>query len=86
MKIAIFKNIEYEFESVSGESSEGREGYVRITEYIDVEFERLEDKEIVEKQVDCLREVKKKIQAETEVKIGEVDRRIGELLSLPQGI
>lgn len=85
MKIALFKSIEYGYESVSDDSYETLDGVVRLTKYIDVEFERLEEAEINAKQVSILKEVKKKIQAETELKLVEVDRKIGELLALPQG-
>ena len=82
MKVAIFKNIQYNSESVLTEEFESIDGYVRVTEYADVEFIRLKDKSVTTKEVATLEGVKKKILAETEVKIGSIDRRIGELLAL----
>ncbi|MEE9193109.1 MAG: hypothetical protein V3U21_01105 [Thermodesulfobacteriota bacterium] len=86
MKVAIFKSIEYGHESANDDGLEDVEGYLRITEYIDVEFVPIDRSEIVTKEISILKEVKKKIQAETELKLVEVDRKIGDLLALPEDI
>lgn len=84
MKIAKFKSLEHGFDSFSGDELEECEGYIRTTEYVDVEFPPLKNEDIVKNQVSALNEVKKGIQAATQLKINEVDRQIGELLALPQ--
>lgn len=83
-KVAIFKNVEYGYESVCEDSFETMNDYVRTTEYVEIEFTRLGSDELVKKEIATLESAKKKIQAETEVKLGEIDRRIGDLLALPQ--
>ncbi len=84
MKIAKFKSIEHGFESIDSESIEKLNGYVRMTKYVDVEFLSLERNFIAEKEANILNDVKKKIQADAQVKLNEIDRRISELLALPQ--
>ncbi len=84
MKIAKFKCIEHGFESIDSEQIERLDGYVRLTKYIDVEFVSLEHNCIAEKEANILKGVKKKIQADVQVKLNEIDRRISELLALPQ--
>ncbi len=84
MKLAIFKSIEHGFNTIDDEDFESINRYVRISEFVDVEFPLLPKGDLVVKEVSLLREAKKKIQAETEIKLNNVDRKIGELLALPQ--
>lgn len=41
MKIAIYKNIQHDFETICKEDFECLPNYTRITEFVDVEFPRL---------------------------------------------
>ncbi len=84
MKIAKFKSIEHGFESIDSESIEKLNGYVRMTKYVDVEFVSLKYNCIAEKEANILKDVRKKVQADAQVKLNEIDRRISELLALPQ--
>ena len=86
MKVAIFKNMGLGFESVAEKTLEGADDYVRITEYVDVKFTPLKNADVANSQIALLNAAKKKIQAETEIKLGELDHRIGELLALPQSV
>lgn len=86
MKIAKFKSIEFGHHIFTDEGFEECDGYLRISEYIDVDFQPLENKEIIVKHVDALKDMKKKIQADTEVKLVEIDRKIGDLLALTHDI
>ena len=86
MKVAIFKNLEHNFTCVNDDGLEGCESYVRLSEYVDVDFPLLSNEDVVAKQVDALEEAKKNIQAQTERKLTEIDRQIGELLALPQQV
>jgi|GEM_PF-5965127 len=82
MKLALFKNIEYDFEIVSTDVSEGHQEYVRVSEYVDVDFPRLDGPDVVLQQIERLREQKKRIQAGTEAELNRIDQRIGDLLAL----
>ena len=86
MKIAIFKNAEHGFDSCQDESFEDLDGYIRVTEYVEVKFVPLEHSVVAAKEVAILREVKKSLQVQTELKLGDIDRKIGELLALPQEV
>lgn len=83
MKIATFKNLESDFDTIGEEVFESINGYVRTSEYVDVEFPPLPHEDVVTKQVNALEEAKKNIQAKAELQLTEIDRRIGELLALP---
>ncbi len=84
MKLAIFKSIEHGYQTIDDEDFESINGYIRISEFVDVEFPLLPTGDLIAKEVSLLRDEKKKIQAETEIKLNNVDRKIGELLALPQ--
>jgi len=86
VKIAKFKDTEYGYESVCVEEVERCDGYIRISEYVDVEFPPLKHKEVVLKEVEALEKQKTKVQAEAHNKTTEIDRRIGELLALPSEV
>jgi len=83
MEIAIFKNIELDFETIEKKSFEDVPRYVRMSEYIDIDFVMLKPDTVAAKEVSILKDAKKKIQAETELKLNNIDRKIGELLALP---
>lgn len=83
MKIAIFKSVEHGFESVCEESVGILDSYIRVTEYVDADFVRLNSADVTAKEISVLRAAKKKIQAETSVTLDGLDKKIGDLLSLP---
>lgn len=83
MKIAIFKNLEFGFETPSTDDLDDHQNYIRLTEYADVEFTPLDNGELTNKQIDFLKAKKKEIQAETEIKLNKIDVQISKLLALP---
>lgn len=86
MKIAMFRNIECGFKTIDHKSLESLGDYIRLTEYVDVEFKSLDHGDVVAKEIAILRDVKKKIQAQTELKLQSVDQKIGDLLALPSAM
>ena len=86
MKIALFKNVELDFETVCGGEMEDCENYVRTSEYINVEFPPLANDEIIAQQIEILEQAKQNVQAQAERKLTELDHQIGKLLALPQAI
>lgn len=80
----MFRNIEFGYKTFYDESLLKSNGYIRLTEYMDVEFVNLKNIDISAEEVNSLMDMKKKIQAETKFKIKDLDRRICELLALPQ--
>lgn len=83
MKIALYKNLEYNYETVLvTEGMEDNASYVQISEVVDIEFKKLPDDVVVNAQVDSLKEMKKKAQADCEVKTQAIDAEIGKLLAI----
>ena len=83
MKLAIFKNLPNDFETYQEECFENYEDYVRISEYVDVEFPPLKNADVLNKQVAALKKAKQDIQAATELKLQDIDYKISKLLALP---
>lgn len=86
MKLALYKNVmsstvELIFEELDGEYLDD---YVRISEFGDVDLPPLDNEKIVKEQVSKLREEKKRVQAETQMNLNIIDRKISRLLSLPE--
>jgi hypothetical protein len=71
MRLAIFKNIACNFETVAEKNMEACEDYLRISEYVDVDFPPREDSEIVNNEIASLEE-----------DMNQLKRKIGELLAL----
>ena len=85
MKIALFKNTKYDFESIGGEKHEENDEYIRLTHYVDVYFEPLDAQEVILKQVDALKSAKQNLQAQLTHEMNEIDHKISRLLALPPG-
>ena len=86
MKIALYKGITYDTEIIlqhNQYTDEDDSEFVRISEVMEVDFVILKNEEVVNKQIAILEKAKTDIQAKTQIKLNELDRRIGELLALP---
>ena len=85
MKIALFKNTKYDFESIGTEQRAKNDEYIRLTHYVDVDFEPLDTQEVILKQVDALKATKQNLQAQLTHEMNEIDHKISRLLALPPG-
>lgn len=83
MKVALFKHVEYGFEGVFLGSFEDSDEYVRVTEYVDIEFTRLPDSETVKKSLAIIDKAADAVREELGRKLDGLDRRRQELLALP---
>jgi hypothetical protein len=90
MKIALFKNTQYDFNTVvicDGEGlcywDDGEHSYIRISETIDIDFPMLDRQTAVNRQLAAIDKQIQSVRAECEVKIGRLDRQKQELLALP---
>lgn len=59
LKVAVFKDIDPSsflngYESIYGEEHEGYSSDVRISEYVEVEFQKLQDEIVIDKYIDAL--------------------------------
>lgn len=86
MKMALFKNVKYNFTSPCNESYEELDENIRVSEYVDVIFPPLSNVDIVSKQVDFLKQSKKNKRAKLQSELTIIDSKIGKLLALPQGV
>ena len=80
-KIARFYCPEYGFESIR-EEEDYMEGYVRLTEWVEVEMPFLPKEETMQGEIDLLREHLNEIRAEAQQKINRIEERIASLLAL----
>lgn len=82
MKIAMFKDTEYGITIIRSDQITMPKEYVRITDWVDVEFTDRTGKEVIKEQVDALGEEAKKVQAACECKLTDIKRRSAELQAL----
>lgn len=82
MKIAKYKDVEFGFEVVGNEFLDNVESYVRISEFVDVEFPPISSDELIQKHVSVLDKAREKVVTEFTRKLADIDRRKSELLSI----
>lgn len=83
--IALYKSTKYGFTNVHevSEHMENSTDSVRTSKPLEVEFEELPAEDIVSSEVESLRAMKVKTQSECEVRLQAIDKKISELLALP---
>lgn len=82
MKVALYKDVQAGWETVSGADLEDCKNYVRISEFVDVEFPRLKDEETVRKQLAALDEVRAEVSRKFAAALREIDARKASLQAL----
>lgn len=82
MKIAKFKSLGHGYETVHTKALDGCDGYVRISEYVDVEFPPLADAEMINNAIVALDRRREKIVDEFTDKLAEIDQQKSELLAI----
>ena len=84
MRIARFKNIELNFEIICDWREEAHGGdYIRISEYIDVEFVEKNREEVVKREIDHIDKQIQTIRSAAQIKTNDLEQRKAELLALP---
>ena len=83
MKIALFKNVQHDFETAGEEGLDGCAGYARLSEYVEVDFPMLDAETLTKIQIDIIDTQIKTVQVAAEVKLNELKQRRDELLALP---
>lgn len=82
MKVALYKNVKYGFETASGEGFENGE-YARVSEFADIEFIPLPYGESEKMQIAIIDKEIKSVMANSEQAINVLEQRKAELLALP---
>jgi len=83
-KIALFKDMSYSFSSehVAEETMEGYEKYVRVSEYVEVEFTLLPEQTVVENQLATLDSVEADLREKFREQLGNIEARRQNLRAL----
>lgn len=82
MKIAVYKDVQYNFESICKDSFEGVKGYVRVSDFVEVEFPKLSDDETIQKQLHALDEVRAEVSRKFAEALKEIDDAKAQLQAL----
>jgi hypothetical protein len=81
-KIAVFKELKYNYESVCDEQFDTFKDYVRLTEFVEVEFPPLQSEEIVQKQLDALDMAESELRNRFQEALGGIERQREELRAI----
>jgi len=81
-KVAIFRSVEYGYENIQEDSFESVDNYYRLSEYEEVYFTPIPERDVVISEVNALKDQKQTIQAETQVKVDRIDKKINTLLGI----
>lgn len=89
MRIALFKNVAYGYESVATANKEGEFAYeldnpelVMLSEPMDIDFKMIESDKVVKAQVSIIENQITKVRADSEASITALNGRIAELLAI----
>ena len=85
MKVAIYKNTDYDYETVKevGGWIDEDDEHIRISEAVEISFVMLDKSETVRKEVNAIDGQIKKVQAATQIKLNELEQKKAELLAIP---
>lgn len=82
MKVAQFQSLDCGYKTVAGKELDGSDHYVRISEYVDVEFPQLSGDEHIQGAVATLDRRKAKVTEEFGRKLADIERQKSELLAI----
>ena len=83
MKYAIFKCQKYQYETIDNKHFEKVSGYIRMSEYVDVEFPPLPDEEVIPLEIAALDKERDDELAKHLTKLENIAERKSKLLALP---
>lgn len=82
MKVALYKSLDFGFESVAGPELENSDTFVRVSEFTDITFPPLRGNDQVQRAVAVLDRMRAKTVTEYHDKLAEIERKRSELLAL----
>jgi hypothetical protein len=87
VKIAVFKDIDPSslicgYESIYTEEHEKVTSDVRISEYVEVEFSKLQDEIVIDRYIDALDRSERKVRLEFQRKLDEIATQRSNLMAL----
>jgi hypothetical protein len=81
-KLALFKNLKHGHESVCDEIFDTFHDYVRLTEFVEVNFPPLNSEEVVEKQLKALDSAEHDVRTRFQEALNEIERQRQELRAI----
>ena len=82
-KIALFRSVgDYDFETLGEEYMDENEGYVRISEFVDMTFTLKPASAYIGKQIEVLNKMKSELRVQTAEKLASIDERLGKLTAI----
>lgn len=81
-KIAIFRNIEHGYESILDGQFDSFEEYVRLSEFVEVEFQPLTGDEFVQKQLSALDKAESALRAQFQIALNGIEQQRQELRAI----
>jgi hypothetical protein len=83
MKIAMFKRLgEHSYESVQTSDFETIKGFIRLTEYVEVEFHPLRDETVVEKHLKALDDAESEVRIRFQQALQDIEQQRQELRAI----
>jgi len=86
VKIAQYRSVKHDYITIgeSREFYENKDDFIRMTEYVEVDFVERPREEIVNIEIQALKDLKKEIHAAAQARVMEIDRKISDLLAITQ--
>jgi hypothetical protein len=81
-RLALFKNVEYGWVFASEESRNEADDYIRITEYVEVDFTELPLNDVINSQIESLDKAAEEMGKKYMEGLESIKRKKAELLSL----
>jgi hypothetical protein len=83
MKIAKYKRLgEYGYETVSDDGLENCADYVRVSEFVDIEFPPLESKEVIQRQLEALDRTESEVRSRFQEALNSIEHQRAELRAI----
>ena len=82
-RLAIFKDVKYGYNAYAESGLDLSTDYVRLSEYVDVDFPMLPPEETVSKEIEMLDKLSCSVRAKYHDDIAEIYRKKAELIALP---
>lgn len=82
MKMAQFRNIQYGYINIETERYEDQEDFVRITEYVDIEFTELSAEVTVPKEIEFFEKARETVKVAAALEVEKINDKIQNLRAL----
>jgi hypothetical protein len=81
-ELAMMQNVDYGYISACDKALDGHKNYIRMTEFVEVEFPELPPEETVQLQIDALEREREKEITRHLLAVADIDERKSKLLAI----